>query len=35
MKYTEENLRNYVEKCFNDAFKLENREYDDKAWNFE
>lgn len=35
MKYSEENLRSYVEKCFNDAFKAENRNYNEKLWSFE
>ena len=35
MKYSEENLRNYIEKCFKDSFKAENREYNEKLWNFE
>ena len=35
MKYSEEDLRKYVEKCFADAFKAEDRPYDSKAWNCE
>lgn len=35
MKYSEENIRSYIEKCFKDAFKAENREYDKKLWDFE
>lgn len=35
MKYSEENLRSYVEKCFKDSFMAENREYNDKLWSFE
>ena len=35
MKYSEENLKNYVEKCFKDAFKTENREYKKEDWSFE
>lgn len=35
MRYLEENLRNYVEKCFKDAFKAEDREYNEKLWSFE
>ena len=35
MKYSEENLRSYIEKCFKDSFKAENKEYNDKLWNFE
>lgn len=35
MKYSEENLRIYIEKCFKDSFKAENREYNEKLWNFE
>lgn len=35
MKYSETNLRNYIEKCFKDSFKAENREYNDKFWGFE
>ena len=34
-KYTEENLRNYVEKCFKDSYKAENRDYNEKTWSFE
>lgn len=35
MKYSEENLRNYVERCFKDSFKAENRAYNEKLWGFE
>ena len=35
MRYTEETLRSYVEKCFKDAFKAENRDYNEKLWSFE
>lgn len=35
MQYSEENLRNYVEKCFIDAFNAEYREYNKSRWNFE
>lgn len=35
MKYSEENLKNYVEKCFKDAFKTENREYKKEDCSFE
>lgn len=35
MKYSEESLRKYVKKCFEDAFKAENRHYDEKSWYFE
>ena len=35
MRYTEENLRSYVEKCFKDAFRAENRDYNEKLWSFE
>lgn len=35
MKYSEESLRKYVKKCFEDAFKAENRHYDEKSWSFE
>lgn len=35
MKYSEENLRSYVEKCFKDSFKVENRDYSEKLWSFE
>ena len=35
MKYSEENLRKYIKKCFEDAFKSENRSYDEKLWSFE
>ena len=35
MKYSEEDLRNYVEKCFKDSFKAEGREYNKELWSFE
>ena len=35
MKYSEESLRRYVKKCFEDAFKAEYRHYDEKSWSFE
>ena len=35
MKYSEENLRKYIKQCFEDAFKSENRLYDEKSWYFE
>lgn len=35
MKYSEESLRKYVKKCFEDAFKAENHHYDEKSWSFE
>lgn len=35
MKYLEENLWKYIKKCFEDAFKAENRSYDEKLWSFE
>lgn len=35
MRYSEQGLRNYVEKCFKDAFKAEDREYNKKLWSFE
>lgn len=35
MEYNEETLRNYIRKCFEDAFKAENRSYDEKVWSFE
>lgn len=35
MKYSEENLRKYIKQCFEDAFKAENRLYDEKSWSFE
>ena len=35
MRYTEKNLRSYVEKCFKDAFRAENRDYNEKLWSFE
>lgn len=35
MRYAESTLRSYVEKCFKDAFKAENRDYSKKLWGFE
>ena len=35
MKYTENNIRKYVEKCFRDAFKTEGRNYNREDWDFE
>lgn len=35
MKYLEKNLRNYVEKCFKDAYISEGRTYDESDWSFE
>lgn len=35
MKYSEESLRKYIKQCFEDAFKAENRIYDEKLWSFE
>ena len=35
MRYAESTLRSYVEKCFTDAFKAENRDYSKKLWSFE
>lgn len=35
MKYTENDIRKYVEKCFRDAFKTEGRNYNREDWNFE
>lgn len=34
-EYNEANLRKYIEKCFKDAFKSEEREYNPAAWEFE
>lgn len=35
MKYTEKSLRDYVEKCFKDAFNAEDREYNRNLYDFE
>lgn len=35
MKYSEENLRKYIKKCFVDAFNAENRLYSDDLWKAE
>lgn len=35
MKYSETTLKKYIEKCFEDAFRAENREYSNELWNFE
>ena len=35
MKYTETDIRKYIEKCFRDAFKTEGRNYNREDWDFE
>lgn len=35
MTYQEKAIRIYVEKCFKDAFKSEEREYNEDFWDFE
>lgn len=35
MKYSEEKLRKYVERCFKDAFEAEGREFDKDKFSFE
>lgn len=35
MTYQEKVIRSYVEKCFKDAFKSEEREYNEDFWDFE
>lgn len=34
-EYKEEDLRKYIERCFKDAFKAENRKYSEKLYKFE